>query len=114
MKKGIEALIPLMQDIYPELKRESRLIYSTIESEEKRFANNLNTGKKILSQKIQNLPEKTKHLNPRTVWDLYSTHGFPFDLTRLMAKEKGYQVNLKEVEKIKAARAKRGKSAVSK
>lgn len=108
--KGIETLISLMKDIYPELNRESQLIYSTIESEEKRFSDSLNFGKKILSQKIKNLPEKNKHLDSHTVWDLYSTYGFPFDLTQLIAKEADCQVNLKEVEEIKTARVKEEKS----
>ena len=42
-----------------------------------------------------------KFLDPSQVWHLRSTYGFPFDLTRLMAEERGYQVNLEEVEKLK-------------
>ena len=101
LQKGAEALISFMKDVYPELKRESDLIGSLIEAEEKQFSDSLAFGRKIFIKKLKDLPQKDKALPPFLVWDLYSTYGFPFDLTRLMAEERGYQVNLQEVEKIK-------------
>ncbi|MCY4512750.1 MAG: alanine--tRNA ligase, partial [Bdellovibrionales bacterium] len=55
-------------------------------------------------EKLQAVIEKSqdkKCLDSSLVWYFYSTHGLPFDLTRLMAEEQGYQVNLEEVEKLK-------------
>ena len=101
LQKGTEALISCMRDIYPELKREANRIGSLIEAEEKQFSESLSFGKKIFIKKLKDVPLNTKVLSSSLVWDLYSTYGFPFDLTRLMAEERGYQVNLKEAEKIK-------------
>lgn len=101
LQKGTEALISLMKDVYPELDREAHLIGSLIEAEERQFSESLNFGRKIFIKKLKNLPDNIKTLSPSLVWDLYSTYGFPFDLTRLMAEERGYGVNLHEAEKIK-------------
>lgn len=101
LQKGTEALISLMKDVYPELRREADLIGSLIEAEEKQFSESLNFGRKIFIKKLKELPQNTKTLSPSLIWDLYSTYGFPFDLTRLMAEERGYQVNLQKAEKLK-------------
>ena len=84
-------VIHLMGDIYPELHTNKRQIDSTIENETQLFTENLRMGKSILLQKIKNL--STKVIDDLTVWDLYSTYGFPPDLTQLIAKEKGYEIN---------------------
>ena len=55
-------------------------------------------------EKLQTVIEKSqdkKSLDSSLVWYLYNTHGLPFDLTRLIAEEQGYLVNLEEVEKLK-------------
>lgn len=101
LQKGTETLISLMKGVYPELERETELIHSLIETEEKQFSHSLSLGRKILFKRLKDQSENEKTLDPSTVWDLYSTHGFPFDLTRLIAKEKGFEVNLEEAEKIK-------------
>ena len=45
-----------------------------------------------------------KCLSGEAVWRLYDTYGFPVDLTRLMAEEKGFSINEEEflVEQSKA------------
>ena len=53
-----------------------------------------------LQAEIEKSQDK-KIVDSSVVWNLYSTYGFPFDLTRLIAEERGYQVNLEEVEAIK-------------
>ena len=61
-----------------------------------------------------------KVISGSDVWRLYDTYGFPSDLTRLMAQEKGYEIDeeefLREQEKAKVrsrgARSKNGDDAV--
>ena len=84
-------VIHLMSDIYPELNKEKMLIDSTIKKETKLFTESLKAGKNILLQKMKNLPDKT--VPDHIIWDLYSTYGFPPDLTRLIAREKGFTIN---------------------
>ena len=88
---AVQQVIHSMNEIYPELSEEKTLIDSTIKTEAELFSEGLERGKNILLQKIKTLPDKIIP-NP-IVQDLYSTYGFPSDLTRLIAKEKGFEVN---------------------
>ncbi|MDE0119555.1 MAG: alanine--tRNA ligase [Bdellovibrionales bacterium] len=88
---AVKQVTHLMENIYPELSEENTLIDSTIKAESELFTESLEMGKNILLQKIKNLSGKT--IPDSIVWNLYSTYGFPPDLTRLIAKEKGFEVN---------------------
>ena len=82
---GADQNIQLMQSFYPELKQSKALIYSTIQKEENLFMQSLELGKTMFFQKIKKLPDRK--IPPDLIWDLYSTYGFPLDLTQLLAKE---------------------------
>ncbi len=94
-----EQAIHLMNEIYPELNQNKKIIDSTIKQEAELFTESLETGKNILLQKIKNLSDK--NIPDPIVWDLYSTYGFPPDLTRLIAKEKGFMVSDLSLEDLK-------------
>ena len=85
--KQNEALIPIV-DTYLSLKREEQNIQSVVERETKRFFDSLKTGRKQLDEAMKSLSKK--FIPPEAVWNLYSTYGFPTDLTCLIAKEKGW------------------------
>ena len=94
-----EQVIHLMKQIYPELSQNKTIIDSTIKQEAELFTESLRQGENILLKKIKNLTNKT--IPDSIVWDLYSTYGFPPDLTRLIAKEKGFEVNDLSLEDLK-------------
>ena len=94
-----EQVIHMMKETYPELSKEKNLIDSTIKAEAELFTESLQQGENILLQKIKSLPDKI--IPGYTVWDLYSTYGFPPDLTHLIAKEKGFIVNDSSLENLK-------------
>ncbi len=81
-------------ETYLSLKQEERQTQSIINGEAGLFFDSLKAGKKQLEKvmKVQSKP----HLNAPEVWNLYSTYGFPMDLTRLMAKEEGWTVAKEE------------------
>ena len=88
---AVKQVITSLEDIYPELSEESLLIDSTIKEETELFMESLEMGKNILLQKIKKLSNKV--IPDYIIWNLYHTYGFPPDLTRLIAKEKGFEVN---------------------
>ena len=94
-----DKVVNSMSSIYPELNQNKKLINSIIREEENLFTQSLNTGRAVLLQKIKNLQDKK--ITNATVWDLYSTYGFPPDLTRLIAKEKGFEVSELGLEDLK-------------
>ena len=102
---GAERVISLMSGIsqtfagegfssykdYFDLQKEKSNIHDCIHSEYEKFSNSLKEGNKRLEEEIES-SSKTKFITAKTAWNLYNTYGFPMDLTRLIAKEKGWTV----------------------
>ncbi|MEN0003032.1 MAG: alanine--tRNA ligase, partial [Bacteroidota bacterium] len=92
-KPFLTTLVPLlnelMGDAFPELKAQSSQIAKIIEGEEVTFLNTLANGLK----RFDTLDTEGGVVNGRDAFELYDTFGFPIDLTRLMAEERGLQVD---------------------
>ena len=78
-------------DIYSEVKTKQTDILTTIQEEEEKFAKTLEKGEKEFQKLLKTL--KTKIISGKQVFDLYQTYGFPLELTREMAQEKGFNVD---------------------
>lgn len=86
----VNSVAASLGDVYPELLKMQGTIRESVEIEESRFNETLITGTQLLEQSLQKLSERgQKVLDGKTVFKLYDTYGFPADLTRLMALEKG-------------------------
>ena len=88
----VEAVIKKMGGFYAELKQQQPLIERTVRDEEKRFLATLDQGTHALTQELGRL-QSGGTLSGEVVFKLYDTFGFPVDLTRLMAQEKGFRVD---------------------
>jgi alanyl-tRNA synthetase len=87
-------VIEMMSVAYPELKQREGLILSTLENEESKFGITLDTGNALLSEVLEKLKtSKIKTLPGETVFKLYDTYGFPLDLTSVIAKENGFEID---------------------
>jgi alanyl-tRNA synthetase len=95
--KLVEPLVVVMNDAYPELKKNQSLIQKTLEKEEMQFIRTLEQGIKILDQEIPHLPHKI--IPGELVFKLYDTFGFPIDLTEDIAREKNLTVDRNGFEK---------------
>ena len=104
----VNEVIMQMNDFYPELKQQQKLIEGTIRDEESRFLQTLDQGTHLLNEELMQLKKKGQSvLAGETVFKLYDTYGFPADLTRLMSEEQGLQVDEKGFEsKMNEARQK--------
>jgi alanyl-tRNA synthetase len=86
----VSAMIDYMSPFYPELSQRREHILSTVRDEESRFLQTLDQGTEILNTELQKAKTKgQKTLSGEIVFKLYDTFGFPVDLTRLIAEEKG-------------------------
>jgi alanyl-tRNA synthetase len=95
-----------MGKTYPELIEQQDSIYSILKDEETRFFATLEQGNQLLFHEFQKIKSSGGNiLSGETAFKLYDTYGFPVDLTELIAKEQGVQVDLKgfeaQVEKAK-------------
>lgn len=90
----VQKAIDEMGDIYPELRRGRDLIITNVNDEVSRFLTTLDQGTEILNTELEKLSGRGQKLvSGDLVFKLYDTYGFPADLTRLMAQEKGFNVD---------------------
>ncbi len=83
-----------MGKFFPELEKQGTLVTEVIKSEEESFLRTIETGlirvEKLIKQTIS---EGQKVLPTEEVFELYDTYGFPDDLTRIIAEEKGLTID---------------------
>jgi alanyl-tRNA synthetase len=81
-----------MQSIYPELGDAKALIEKSATAETETFQRTLDRGIKLLDEQFAKLKAGAT-LPGETVFKLYDTYGFPADLTRVIAEERGFAVD---------------------
>ncbi len=106
------SLLEQMGSVYPELNTQKELIYNVIKEEENSFFRTLEQGIKRMDQ-ILSLNDKkgTKMLSGQSVFELYDTYGFPIDLTSLIAKEKGFEIDIESYSELLQKQKSRSRSA---
>jgi alanyl-tRNA synthetase len=88
------AVVDQMGEDYPELRERRELIGKIVIAEETSFRRTLDRGLKTLEQAIDKAEQAgATALEVAFVGDLYATDGFPIDLTRLIAEERGLVVD---------------------
>ncbi len=112
MYRLVEVLDKEMGDSYPEIRASRRLIENVIREEELSFLNTLEKGLVRLSQILQDVAEGGM-INGDKVFELYDTYGFPLDLTSLLAREAGREIDVKGFEEHMAAQKERARRAAA-
>jgi len=86
--------------IYPELKNNLKLIVVTLTNETEKFDHNLVQGQTILAKYIQENSAKNqdKIISGDQAFKLYDTYGFPLELTKVIAQESGFVVDVDNFE----------------
>ncbi|MFA5973650.1 MAG: alanine--tRNA ligase [Lentimicrobiaceae bacterium] len=93
MFKLVAVLEAQMGEAFPELTRNLQLIQRVIAEEESSFLRTLATGIVKFNQYIAANPEQ-KLINGEFAFEMYDTFGFPIDLTQLMSREIGWEVDM--------------------
>ncbi|AYC32303.1 alanine--tRNA ligase [Pseudomonas cavernae] len=107
--KIVAALVAEMGEAFTELKQQQAHIERVLKTEEEQFAKTLEQGLKILEQDLVGL--KGKMIPGETVFKLYDTYGFPYDLTGDIARERGLTLDESGFEREMAAQRERARSA---
>jgi len=94
MAKIASRVIENYHQAYPELSANRELIEDTLTSEEKRFAETLDSGFTQLQEYIDQLKTANETiLDGRRAFDLYATLGFPMEITRDILAESNLNVD---------------------
>ncbi len=91
--KLVPILAEQMKDVFPELHGQLDYVTKVIHEEEISFLKTLERGLKRFDAIENEL--KNKIVPGELAFELYDTFGFPFDLTSLIAREKGFSVDEK-------------------
>jgi alanyl-tRNA synthetase len=93
MFKLVAVLEAQMGEAFAELTRNLQLIQRVIHEEESSFLRTLATGIVKFNQYIASHPDQNV-INGEFAFEMYDTFGFPNDLTQLMSREIGWDVDM--------------------
>lgn len=88
-----------LSEVFPELNRQQDYVSRVVHEEEISFLRTLDKG-------LKRIDSLNQSITGEQAFELYDTYGFPFDLTSLIARERGFTVDEKgfqaEMEKQKS------------
>ncbi|WFF41962.1 alanine--tRNA ligase [Salinicola endophyticus] len=107
--KLVAALDAEMGDAYPELRQAREQIERVLLKEEEQFARTLDHGMGLLEAALASLDGEV--LSGETVFKLYDTYGFPYDLTADVCRERGVTLDEAGFERELEAQRQRARAA---
>ena len=91
INKLVEVLANQMGEFFPEIKAQQQLVTNVIREEEASFLRTLDQGLQLLENVVAET--KGKEVSGAKAFELYDTFGFPIDLTALILREKGFELD---------------------
>ncbi|MEC7983522.1 MAG: alanine--tRNA ligase, partial [Myxococcota bacterium] len=88
--KAAAVVIEQFSSLFPDLHERKDFILEVIKGEEERFSETLEKGLQILEDAFE---QSESVLSGDIAFQLHDTFGFPLDLTRLIASERGFSVD---------------------
>ncbi|MGI6536760.1 MAG: alanine--tRNA ligase [Caldicoprobacterales bacterium] len=85
-------------DVYPELAKNEKRIIRELELEEERFQRTIRQGLREFEKVISGIDKGSRVIDGKSAFRLYDTFGFPLEFTQELAKENGYEVDVKGFE----------------
>jgi len=90
----VPVLVSEMGDVYPEIVEKQGYVATVIEHEESKFDRTLDIGCDLFDKVVRRMKEKgLTVVSGEDAFKLYDTFGFPYDMTEVMAKERGLTVD---------------------
>ena len=89
-----KVIIAQYAEVYPELRQNEAFVLEQFRLEENRFARTLRQGEREFDKLTARLGEN-KFIDGLSAFHLYDTYGFPIEMTRELAAERGFTVDEK-------------------
>jgi alanyl-tRNA synthetase len=98
--------------IFPGLSAKKDFIKEIIKNEEINFGNTLGRGLELFNEVMQGLSGESEKIFPgEEAFKLYDTYGFPIDLTQVMARENGLEVDMEKFDEEMKKQKERARNA---
>ena len=99
LKELIDIYVENLGEMYPELIKNRETIEQVIVEEKDKFVKTLAKGEREFEKAIGRL-EGTKTIPGNVVFKLYDTYGFPPEVTKELAEENGYKIDMNEFNEL--------------
>ena len=102
----VNTVTDVMGDVYPQLTQKQALIERVTRAEEERFLETIEGG----LSRMEEL-KGTPAISGEDAFKLYDTYGFPLDLTQVIARERGQEVDAEGFERALDVQRRRSRAA---
>lgn len=90
----IDLNIDTLKEMYPELQEKREVIKQVVIEEKDKFTKTLENGEREFEKVINRLKIENKTMiDGQTIFKLYETYGFPPEITKDLATEKGFNID---------------------
>jgi len=97
LTEAAKKVIEIYRNTYPEVLSKQADVLTVIEGEREKFEKTLEIGLKKLKSQIEKCKLKNEKVLPgKIVFDLFQSYGFPFEITKEIAKEEGLEIDEKD------------------
>ncbi|MEC8739748.1 MAG: alanine--tRNA ligase [Bacteroidota bacterium] len=93
----VEVLAKQFKDVFANLHAQKEFVQKVMKQEEETFIQTLSNGLDMLENIFEH--QKEKKIDGQTAFLLNDTYGFPIDLTQLISKEYGFDVDIQGFQK---------------
>lgn len=107
--KHVGIVCDTMGHVFPEIVEQRSVVERIMKAEEEAFLATLDRGLSVFEQHVAKAAEK--QLSGSAAFELYDTFGFPLDLTQLLARERGIDVDVAEYEALLEEQRERSRAA---
>ncbi len=98
----VPTIVEHFGEAFPELKKDPARIAQVIREEEADFLKTIERGLKMFEDAVEEATSRdaARIIAGKAAFDLHTTFGFPVDLTRQLAEERGMTVDMPEYERL--------------
>jgi alanyl-tRNA synthetase len=109
LDRTVDRVIDLMSPVFSELRENRSFVLQATRHEEEAFRRTLDRGLRLIEEEMARVRSAGGRTLPgEVVFFLHGTHGFPWDLTQIIARERGLDIDLAGYERLMEAERDKG------